>query len=177
MEQTGLSARPEVYSVRDGVASRARAKVPARRHDAQVVLIIDYDLPSCEIARCALTNAGYHVGRAATGTEGIAAAKTRRFDFVLVDLRLPDMLGTEVVRVLQAELGKLRFALVGGFLTIRTTVEAMKLGAVDVVEKPLSTDALLAVVRAALRELPGAPVSIPSTKRRYRWHLQPGTPD
>ena len=114
------------------------------------VLIIDGDSSSRRIAEDALKPAGYHVGTASTGHEGIAVARTNMFDMVIVELRLPDMSGTAVVRALRAEKSHLRFALSGSAFTIRSAVEAMKLGAADVIEKPLAKNALLAAVGAAL---------------------------
>jgi len=146
----------------DSVLDKER---PATRlHDPRAVLIIDNDLSSCEIAEWTLTHAGYRVRTAASGSEGIAAAKTSPFDFALIDLRLPDMDGTEVVRVIRAETGRVRFAIFSGYLTIQTTVEAMKLGAVDVIEKPLTTEVLLALVEAALSDVHVVPSSTQSSR-------------
>lgn len=132
------------------------------------VLIVDDDLGIRETASRVLGRAGFHVWTAGSGAEGIAIARSRSFDLMLVDFRLPDMLGTDVVRLLRNEVTDMPFVLVSAFLTTPVTVEAMKLGALDVVEKPLMLDDLLAVVHSAVRDVRARRVST------LRSSIQPG---
>jgi DNA-binding response OmpR family regulator len=117
-----------------------------------LILAIDHDPGTLEIVGWALSLAGFDVACAHSGAEGLALASMNRFDLALVDLRLPDMLGTDVIRRLREGTSELRFVLVSGFLTTAVTVEAMKLGAVDVIEKPVMIDDLVRVVCGGLEE-------------------------
>lgn len=131
----------------------------AQRTDRPAVLVIDDDVGTCETFDWALRPAGFTVGTARSGAEGLAIARSRRFDFILIDLRLPDMLGIDVARALAVETPAAPFALVSAFLTTKATVDAMKLGAIEVLEKPVGVDDLLAVVRGAI----GDPTARPAT--------------
>jgi ActR/RegA family two-component response regulator len=116
---------------------------------APAVLIIDDDATVCEILSLAFRISGCHAVIAESGEQGLTFARSRAFDLVVIDLRLPDMLGIDVARALRADRFDLRFVLVSGFLSTQVTVEAMKLGAVDVIEKPIDSDHLLALTFAA----------------------------
>jgi two-component system cell cycle response regulator DivK len=67
----------------------------------QVVLIVDDNEKNLRLARDVLRAAGFRTLEAATGAEGIALAEAKLPDLVLLDLRLPDMDGTEVARELR----------------------------------------------------------------------------
>jgi len=88
----------------------------------------------------------------ATGKEGIELAKLVNFDVIVIDLRLTDMSGTEVISAL-CDLCSARLVLMSAFLTVQTAVDAMRLGACDVLEKPLDIERLLAAVRAGAHEV------------------------
>lgn len=86
----------------------------------------------------------------ACGAAGIGLAKTERFDLLLLDLELPDMRGTDVVEALRGESLAAPFVLISAFLTTEATVAAMRLGAFDVLDKPVSVDDLPGLVRTAV---------------------------
>lgn len=117
------------------------------------ILVIDDDLGICETLSCALRSEGFRVETAPSGGAGIKIAQSRAFDLALVDLCLPDMLGTDMVRALRTEGSEVPFVLLSGFLTIDAAVEAMKLGALEVVQKPLLVDDALILVRSALERV------------------------
>jgi CheY-like chemotaxis protein len=117
------------------------------------VLVIDDDVGTRETFDWALSPLGVRVHTAACGTEGIRIAESARFDLLLVDFQLPDMRGTDVVRALQGNLDTpVTFILVSAFLTTQITVEAMKLGAANVLEKPITIDDLPGLVWSAVRQ-------------------------
>jgi DNA-binding NtrC family response regulator len=113
------------------------------------ILIIDDDLGMRETFNWALSAYGFNVSTASSGAKGIALGKAGRFDLMVVDLRLPDLSGIEVIRALQSERPDVRFVLVSAFLTDFVTVEAENLGAIAVWEKPVAVEDVLAIVRAA----------------------------
>ncbi len=121
--------------------------------DTPQVLIVDDDVTSLDLLQRGLRKAyGYEVRTAASALEGLALAQASRFDLLLVDLRLPDMSGIEMVRKLTDEHGPVAFVLFTGFADVPTTVEAMKLGAFTVLEKPVGLDDLGLVIEQALSD-------------------------
>jgi len=126
-------------------------KRPRAIPENKKVLILDDDEGTRQTFERILYVHGIQAMSATTGKEGIELAKLVNFDLVLIDLRLTDMSGTEVMAALR-NLCSARLVLMSAFLTVQTVVEAMKLGAVDVLEKPLDTERLLAAVRAGAQE-------------------------
>src|SRR6476646_1730465 len=96
-----------------------------------------------------LRGAGFNVETAATGEEGVAAARGNGFDVILSDMRMPGISGLEVLQRLRDQRVDSAFIVMTGFGTVDTAVEAMKLGAVDFVQKPFLRDELLMRVRSA----------------------------
>lgn len=76
---------------------------------------------------------------------------------VLADVRLPRVDGIELMNRLHAAGARLPVVMMSGHGDVATAVRAMKLGAADIIEKPLEAEVLLDTVRAALRAGPGAP--------------------
>jgi DNA-binding NtrC family response regulator len=113
------------------------------------VLVIEDDGGVRESTTRMLRGAGYTVLAAASGEEGIELAQGDAFDVVLSDMRMPGLSGLDVLRKLREAGADACFIIMTGFGTVDTAVEAMKLGAVDFVQKPFFRDELLMRVRAA----------------------------
>ena len=96
-----------------------------------------------------LRGAGYTVQTAPSGEEGFELASGGAFDVILSDMRMPGISGLDVLRQLRERRVDSAFIIMTGFGTVDTAVEAMKLGAVDFVQKPFFRDELLMRVRAA----------------------------
>ena len=120
----------------------------------------------------ALSRSGFQVDTAGCGAEAVTMAASRPFDLLLVDLQLPDT-GTDVIRSVRGA-SAAPFILISGFLSTEITVDAMKLGAIDVVEKPISVDELpaRAVISARFTQIATHP-----TCRRARRHASQRPPD
>ncbi len=113
------------------------------------ILVIDDDPGVRDSMARMLRGAGFNVEIAATGEEGVAAAKGNVYDVILSDMRMPGISGLEVLQRLRELRVDSAFIVMTGFGTVDTAVEAMKLGAVDFVQKPFLRDELLLRVRAA----------------------------
>ena len=96
-----------------------------------------------------LRTAGYTVQSADTGEAGFDLARSGAFDVILSDMRMPGMSGIDVLSKLREGRVDAAFIIMTGFGTVDTAVEAMKLGAVDFVQKPFFRDELLMRVRSA----------------------------
>jgi two-component system response regulator HydG len=112
------------------------------------ILVIDDDQAVRESMMRMLRGAGYTVETAETGEEGVAAAKGNVFDIILSDMRMPGISGLDVLKRLRELRVDCAFIIMTGFGTVDTAVEAMKLGAVDFVQKPFFRDELLMRVRS-----------------------------
>jgi two-component system KDP operon response regulator KdpE len=126
---------------------------------APAVLVVDDEPQILRALQTSLRGAGYDVVSAATGEEALAQVAMRLPDAVILDLVLPDMTGTDVLRELRgwSEVPVLVLSAVGDETA---KVAALDAGADDYVTKPFGIDELLARLRAALRRSgqPGEPV-------------------
>jgi DNA-binding NtrC family response regulator len=113
------------------------------------ILVIDDDPGVRESMSRMLRGAGYTVQSAGDGEEGFDLARGDAFDVILSDMRMPGLSGIDVLRKLRDVNVDASFIVMTGFGTVDTAVEAMKLGAVDFVQKPFFRDELLMRVRAA----------------------------
>src|SRR5687768_905589 len=113
------------------------------------ILLIDDDPGVRDSMERTLRAAGYGVQSAASGEEGIEMARGGAYDVILSDMRMPGISGLDILRQLRDLRVDSVFIIMTGFGTVDTAVEAMKLGAVDFVQKPFFRDELLMRVRAA----------------------------
>jgi two-component system, NtrC family, response regulator AtoC len=113
------------------------------------ILLIDDDPGVRDSMERTLRGAGYAVQSAPTGEEGFEMAKAGAFDVILSDMRMPGISGLDILRQLRDLRVDSAFIIMTGFGTVDTAVEAMKLGAVDFVQKPFFRDELLMRVRSA----------------------------
>ena len=113
------------------------------------ILVIDDDGGARDSVCRMLRTAGHTVHAAASGEEGIAAARGSAFDVILSDLQMPGISGLDVLRRVRDANVDSVFIVMTGFGTVETAIEAMRLGAVDFMQKPFFRDELLMRVRAA----------------------------
>ena len=114
------------------------------------VLVVDDDPGVRESMSRTLAQAGYTVRTAETGEAAFELARDGAFDVILSDMRMPGISGIEVLRKLRDVRVDSAFIVMTGFGTVDTAVEAMKLGAVDFVQKPFFRDELLMRVRSGV---------------------------
>jgi two-component system response regulator HydG len=113
------------------------------------ILVIDDDEAVRESVSRTLRSAGHTVQTARTGEEGLELAWHGSFDVILSDLRMPGISGLDVLHRLHEQRVDSIFIVMTGFGTMASAVEAMRLGAVDFVQKPFFRDELLMRVHAA----------------------------
>ena len=115
------------------------------------ILIVDDEPNIRTTLRRALDLEGFEVVLADDAASALAAASTERPDLVLLDLKLPDHDGLWVLRGIARLPEPPPVVMMTGHGSTDAAVEAMKLGAVDFLEKPLAVDRLLVTLRNALR--------------------------
>jgi len=113
------------------------------------ILIVDDEEDFVEALSARLETRGLKVSTAASGQEAIEQVKELRFDAIILDLAMPGMDGIETLQVLRERLPDVQVILLTGHGTLQQSVEAMKLGAMDFLEKPVELDALLGKIREA----------------------------
>jgi DNA-binding response OmpR family regulator len=111
------------------------------------IMVVDDDEGMRVTMRAALILDGFTVASAANGADAIILARTICPDIAIVDQSLPDMLGTHLIAILRERRPPPEIMLCSAFLTTAITVEAMKLGAFDVLEKPFDLETLVQRVR------------------------------
>ena len=117
-----------------------------------VVLIVDDEESIRETLSGIFEDEGYDVVAAASGEEGIRAAKESAPDIVLLDIWLSGMDGIETLKELREEYTDLPVIIISGHANIELAVKATRMGAYDILEKPLSMEKVLLTVYRALEK-------------------------
>jgi DNA-binding NtrC family response regulator len=115
-----------------------------------VLLVVDDEQGILDVVGRFAKRAGFDVVACSGGGEAIARLRTHRIDLVMVDLRMPDVGGLDVLRALRDTDPHCQAVLMTGYASVDTAVEAIKLGARDYLSKPLDfarLDQLLTDVR------------------------------
>jgi two-component system, NtrC family, nitrogen regulation response regulator NtrX len=116
------------------------------------ILVIDDEGAIRDSLKMILEYEDYQFVGAATGQEGIAAVQRERPDLVLLDIKMPGMDGLEVLRKLHALDETLPVVMISGHGTTATAVEAIRSGAIDFLDKPLSSERVIVTLQNALRQ-------------------------
>jgi CheY-like chemotaxis protein len=116
-----------------------------------VVLWIDDESAILNYVTHVLTRNGFDITAATTGSTGLAHARTGRFDLIVLDLKMPDMSGLEVLRQLRAGDCQVPVVIFTAYPSEESAHEAGRWGAVRYLKKPLVGDALMNALRAAAK--------------------------
>lgn len=115
------------------------------------ILVIDDDNSIRETLELYLTEEGYTVTTAQTGTEGLNKFYQAEPDVVILDIRLPDIDGFRVLEDLLEDKENVKVIMITAFHDMETTIRAMKEGAFDYIHKPINVDELDVAIRKALK--------------------------
>jgi DNA-binding response OmpR family regulator len=116
------------------------------------ILIVDDDTSILRVFKTLLEKAGYVVETAETGKEALSHLKSAKFDLCLVDVKLPDMDGTELLLEI-AETPETVKIIITGFSTEKVGIKAADYGADDFLVKPVRAEELLAIIRQRLEPI------------------------
>ncbi len=114
------------------------------------LLIVDDDALLCETAADIFMERGYLVETALSGKEAVEKLQGRFFNVALLDIRLPDMEGTELLRLLKEMHPDTEGIIVTGHATLESSIKALREGAFAYVVKPLAMDEVIVAVDEAL---------------------------
>jgi two-component system response regulator RegA len=123
-----------------------------RTSEQTSVLIVDDDEPFRRRLGRALRDRGYDVREAADADQALESAQHDSPEMAVVDLRMPGRSGMTVLQELRALDPATRVLMVTGYGSIANTVEAMRLGAVGYISKPVDADEILAAFARAAGE-------------------------
>jgi DNA-binding NtrC family response regulator len=114
------------------------------------ILIVDDQESIRHFIEKAMLDEGYQVSTAGEGREGLQVVARQEPDLVLLDLRLPDMHGLDVLKKLKEDDADLQVIIMTAFGDVESAVRAMKLGAHDYINKPINLEQLFITVEKAL---------------------------
>jgi FixJ family two-component response regulator len=144
------------------------------------VLLVDDDPETFETARRVVQEAKFDLRHASTGADGLSLARACIHHVALVDLQLPDISGIDLLRTFRREGLSLPCVIMTARGSVASAVQAMKLGAMDYVEKPLTDTHLLELVAGgaagnvtdALKAHGEASVNLKEKVERTSWHVR-----
>ena len=136
------------------------------------ILLLDDDEPFLRRLAKAMEKRGFEVETAGSVTAGRAIATARPPAYAVVDLRLEDGNGLDVVEVLRDKRPDARIVVLTGYGAIATAVAAVKIGAVDYLSKPADATDIVNALLTRGDDLPPPPEN-PMSADRVRWeHIQ-----
>lgn len=115
------------------------------------ILVVDDDDSFRELMQKILTNEGFAVDTASDGDIGITAARRNSYDLILLDLKMPNVDGMQVLKILKPEFPTTDFIVVTGYSDVHIAVELLKLGAKEYLTKPFEPTEFIRQVKSALR--------------------------
>jgi len=121
------------------------------------VLVVDDEIRYRELYTQVLAASGFETEAAASAEEALRIIRDSVPALVVSDVRMPGLNGIELLRMVRENHGALPFLLVTAYADVRDAVKALKLGAVDYLEKPVDLDELLVAVGDALGLRGGVP--------------------
>jgi len=110
------------------------------------VLVIDDERVICDACRLVLEEKGHRVERRLTGKDGLLAIEHSPYDIILLDMKLPDIDGTQILKTINAKAPAPCVIVMTGYSTMSNALQAMKLGAADYLAKPFTDDELIAAI-------------------------------
>jgi len=120
--------------------------------EVKSILIVDDDEAILEVIKEIFEMEGFKVDTASTGQEAIEKSEARYYNLALLDIKLPDMEGTELLEKLHKEVPKMMKIMITGYPSLENSVKSLNLGADAYIMKPIEPEELLRVVRKKLKE-------------------------
>jgi two-component system, OmpR family, response regulator len=120
--------------------------------EQRAILIVDDDEIIREMLRDVLASKGYLVETAETAREALEKSKIRTFNLALLDIKLPDMEGTELLKKMHSATPRTMKVMITAHGTLKNAVDSLNFGADAYLLKPVNQKALLETVEEKLRE-------------------------
>lgn len=114
------------------------------------ILVVDDEIGICNSVAKTLSRAGYHVDYSLNGEEAIRKMDSANYHLVITDLRMPKIDGMQLLRIVKSRWPEVNVIMITAYGTLRSAVEAIKLGAFDYIPKPFTSEELVGIVVRAL---------------------------
>ncbi|NBP68090.1 MAG: sigma-54-dependent Fis family transcriptional regulator [Cytophagia bacterium] len=131
------------------------------------ILLIEDDSTFSRMISMFLTKLGYTITVAADGKEGLKKIESQPFHLVLLDYRLPDALGIDLLKEIKQAKPEIPVIIMTSFSDLRTAVRCMRAGAYEYITKPVNPDELQLLVQQALSNTVATQVVKTSTARSH----------
>jgi DNA-binding NtrC family response regulator len=115
------------------------------------ILIVDDDKAVLGVIKDILELQGYRVDTAETGQEALEKTKTRYYNLALLDIKLPDIEGTQLLTKMHRDIPKMMKIMITGYASLENAVESLNLGADAYLMKPIEAEKMLKVVEDKLK--------------------------
>jgi two-component system NtrC family response regulator len=120
--------------------------------DQARILVIDDDENITKVVAVILRDKGYNVDTARSGNEAVKKTQKNHYDLMLIDIKLPDMEGTEILAKIRDTTPKIRKVIVTGYPTLNNAVAAVNKGADAYIMKPFDVEKMLETVKEQLEK-------------------------
>lgn len=123
-----------------------------KQKDKPNILVVDDEAEALKILEKILTKHGYNVLKARNGLEALRVTRKSNIKLALLDIKLPKMDGIELLGRFKKVNPDLIVIMITAFGTLKTAIDAMKLGAYDYITKPFDLNFITSIVEQALEE-------------------------
>ena len=152
IESLGSLVRPQMPKKNRIVGKTKKTMVKVKLENSKKrILVIDDDKSILRTFTRILQKNGYDIEVAETGKEAIEKSKKNRYDLALIDIRLPDMDGTDLLIKLQKTMEDAVKIMITGFPSLETGVKALDEGADAYLVKPVKPEELIALIDEKLK--------------------------
>jgi CheY-like chemotaxis protein len=114
------------------------------------ILVVDDEPPVCKSVSSALVTEKYAVDTALSAEEALRKAEGTEYDVVITDLMMPRLSGMDLLKIVSESMPRTKVIMITGYPSVKTAVEAMRLGAFDYIPKPFTPKELRGLVSRAL---------------------------
>ncbi len=119
--------------------------------DYNRILVVDDDEAIRNTMKAILEDEGYIVDLAGTGSEAIVKTEKTAYNLALLDIRLPDMEGVELLKLMKDTVPRMRKVMVTGYPSMQNAISALNKNADAYLVKPVNVEKLLATVKEQLK--------------------------
>ncbi len=116
---------------------------------SEKVLLVDDEVDFLDTLSERMRNRGMEVATSSSGVEALQKVDKEAYDVIILDLMMPGVDGLEALKILRAKRPELQVILLTGHATVEKGIEAMKLGAIDFLEKPADLNQLTEKIKKA----------------------------
>lgn len=116
------------------------------------ILVVDDDESIRKVLTTILEEEGYTVETAESGREGIRKSNEKFYNLALIDIRLPDMQGTQLLASIGNTIPRMVKIIVTGYPSLQNAIEAVNSGADAYILKPFNVDETLSIIREHLKK-------------------------